>query len=99
MCLLLGYSANFTAIGIECEEAEVEFEPFLELNDGCHLSEGWNINIRGAAGFYLVAKLVRIVMLGVYGYWLPRFRAAHWTRATTTLLNCIFFLVCGSRTR
>ncbi|GAA5908287.1 hypothetical protein JCM6882_006792 [Rhodosporidiobolus microsporus] len=116
MALLLGFSANASAVAIECAEHVAEEEEGELLRDaneaahalvaraesalggaahlsgGCELAEGWAKNTRGALAFYLVAKLVRVLLLIFYGTWLPRFRTAHFVRAAATIVSCVWWL-------
>lgn len=75
MALLLGFGANASAVMIECPEvAGAEEEAVAHrlmrraeegaptiLPGGCELLEGWERNVAAALGFYLVAKLLRIL--------------------------------------
>lgn len=76
MALLLGFGANASAVLIECPEsvggetaaahrltrrAEEAGGGGAILPGGCELLEGWEKNVAAALGFYLVAKLLRIL--------------------------------------
>ncbi|ORY59014.1 hypothetical protein BCR35DRAFT_355329 [Leucosporidium creatinivorum] len=101
--LLIGFSANASAMTINCDyddSADSTYDegfgdPFL-LPDGCWMDPGWLRSARAALAFFLVARLIRISLLIVYGLWLPRFRKAHLIRAVTlTCSSCMWVVLLG----
>ncbi|ORY59032.1 hypothetical protein BCR35DRAFT_309352 [Leucosporidium creatinivorum] len=102
-CLLIGFSVNASAVQVNCDFDESEEstydegygEPFL-LPGGCWMDPGWLRSARGALAFFLVARLLRIGLLVLYGFWLPRFGKAHLIRAVSmTVGSCMWVILSG----
>ncbi|GAA6022552.1 hypothetical protein JCM10207_006583 [Rhodosporidiobolus poonsookiae] len=64
----------------------------VDLGRGCELAEGWAKSLRTALAYFLVAKLVRLLLLIFYGTWLPRFRASHFVRAGGVIFNAVWWI-------
>ena len=88
--LLVGYTAQAAALKVEREvegapESEEQRDVFVMDDQGYKTLE-W------AVAFFLMAKLLRLVLMFGYAWLLPKFRAAHLVQAVTTLIPCICFL-------
>ncbi|KAG8867616.1 hypothetical protein FRB98_004084, partial [Tulasnella sp. 332] len=135
MCLLLGYSANVSAIKIERAEGAssddtttsavgavasmVARSLFSRQEDtttsspggapetgttdstpagsttfagGYVFGDGYASAVSAAAGYFLVARLIRILLYLIYGYTLPRFRRAHFLQAASVVAICCLYL-------
>jgi len=88
--LLVGYTAQAASLKVEREvegapESEEQRDVFVMDDQGYKTLE-W------AVAFFLMAKLLRLVLMFGYVWLLPKFRAAHLVQAVTTLIPCICFL-------
>jgi hypothetical protein len=88
--LLVGYTAQAAALKVEEELADVpeseEPRGVFVMDDAGYKALEW------AVAFFLMAKLLRLVLSLGYAWWLPRFRAAHAVQAIALLAPCICFL-------
>ncbi|PKI82839.1 hypothetical protein MVES1_003743 [Malassezia vespertilionis] len=62
------------------------------LGSGYWFMDGFNRLIRSAVAFYLVLRLMRILLYLYYGVMLPKFRAAMWTNAVVRVLISAIYL-------
>ncbi|KAI5479161.1 hypothetical protein MNV49_004021 [Pseudohyphozyma bogoriensis] len=84
-------AAHFMSFLFRRAMSEVVGEATM-LPGGCELQEGWDKAIRGAVAFFLVAKAIRIGMCLFYGWYLPRFRSAHYWRGVSVAAACAFYI-------
>lgn len=135
MILLVGYTANASAIVIHKKHAEAVIDPFaaptsttaavhgralpdlanmamsIFAKRGEHLAsteevvlvrqightgfwfaEGWHAAVASAIGFYLVAKLCRLLLYFLYGLLLPKFRKALWANMISLIVISLIYL-------
>ena len=88
--LLVGYTAQAAALQVEIEvegvpESEAQRSVFVMDDQGYKKLE-W------AVAFFLIAKLLRLVLTCGYAWLLPKFRAAHLVQTVSILVPCICFL-------
>ncbi|KAL8283608.1 hypothetical protein RQP46_005403 [Phenoliferia psychrophenolica] len=97
MILLIGYSANASAIEVMHEVSEtVESATRLmmraESEGEIEVHEGPQRALIAAVTFFLVAKAFRLIVFLHYAYALPEFREAHLYRAGGTVLVSLIFM-------
>ena len=88
--LLIGYTAHAAALEVEVEiegapESEEQMSIFIMDDIGYK-------NLEWAVAFFLVAKLIRLLLVLAYAWLLPKFRAAHLVQAVAILVPCLCFL-------
>lgn len=87
---MIGYTAQGASINVGVAETRIS-----DLRRNLHQTvisrEGYEA-LRAATGFFIAAKVLRLIMLGSYAWALPRFRVPHLTQAFFTSLPCLVFI-------
>ncbi|PVF91698.1 hypothetical protein CPB86DRAFT_718994 [Serendipita vermifera] len=97
--LLIGYTAQGASVELMVAEGKDPEATTLGDSsshetiglDNAAISEEGYVALRSAIGFFLVAKALRIAILLVYAWALPRFRIAHLVQIFFTIIPCLFF--------